>query len=136
MNSEPITEQQWLGNEQRTGKDHMTVTEILNSRGSLEAAAAVTDALEGAVFAEADALADMKRAFRPFRSAFWSTAEKEWEYTYPRAGVRFRADGRAQLRIWLDPTLPDPVQGGACETLAEACNLGAMIVHFARQASA
>jgi hypothetical protein len=80
---------------------------------------------------EAAALADMKRAQRPFDRP---RVEPKQGWEFPRAGVRLRADGRAQLRIWLDPTMPDPVQGGACSTPAEAFDLGAMIVQFARDA--
>lgn len=81
---------------------------------------------------EANALADMKRARRPFDRP---QVEPKQGWEFPRAGVRLRADGRAQLRIWIDPTLADPIQGGACENYVEACALGGMIVHHARAAA-
>lgn len=80
---------------------------------------------------EAALLAGMKRALRPFPRP----AAEPLAGSYPRAGVRIRPDGRFQLRIWLDPTLPDPVHGGPCETLAEAVNLGALICSYARDAA-
>jgi hypothetical protein len=81
---------------------------------------------------EAALIAGMKRALAPFPRP---AAEPKQGWEFPRAGVRRRPDGRYQLRIWLDPTLPDAVQGGACETLPEAYNLGAMICQYARDAA-
>lgn len=107
-----ITEQQWLGN----------------------AGAPIDQALIDDLTArEAAALADMKRALRPFDRP---RLEPKQGWEFPRAGVRRRDDGRWQLRIWLDARgLWDPIQGGACETRTEAFNLGAMLIQFARDAA-
>lgn len=122
------TEQAWLGNESK-GRPGTTRTieigTVRRPRSSAIAARAIS---------EADLIAGMKRALRPFRRP---TAEPKQGWEFPRAGIRRRPDGRYQLRIWLDPMMtPDPVQGGACETIAEAYELGAMICHYARQAAA
>jgi hypothetical protein len=69
---------------------------------------------------------DLERAQQPFDGAFYYTRP------FPRAGVRRRADGRFQVRIWIDPVTPDPVQGGAVESLAEAVEFGAMIAGYGR----
>lgn len=95
------TEQEWLGNDRPAPADPAA------ARRSREAAG------------EAALLAGMKRALKPFPPAA----------VYPRAGVRLRPDGSYQVRIWLDPTLPDPTYVGKVDTVAEACNLGTM---FAR----
>ncbi len=84
---------------------------------------------------EAELVRGMGRALRPFPSAQFSAADTEWEFRYPRAGVRRRPDGRFHLRIWLNSTEFDPIQGGPQETLLEALNLGAMICHYAREAA-
>jgi len=116
-----LTEQEWLGNDAGPA----VVYTYADPRPTLEQIAA-------RAISEADLIRGMRRALRPFPRP---AAEPKQGWGFPRAGVRLRPDGRYQLRIWIDPTLPDPVQGGACETLAEAYNLGAMICQYARDAA-
>lgn len=145
MTTEPQTEQEWLGNSfafraeprlfnlldigprfplvpERTG--HLIEGPRIPGRLAPEPSAAALAAGEAAL------MAGMKRALKPFPVP----AGVGWYGRYPRAGVRIRPDGRFQLRIWLDPSLPDPVHGGPCETLAEAVNLGALICSYSRAA--
>ncbi|UVF61160.1 hypothetical protein SEA_AOKA_37 [Arthrobacter phage Aoka] len=131
MTTETTTEQEWLGNNSFAFRAEPRMFECLDigprfplgpDPDAEQAAAARRAAGEAAL------LAGMKRALRPFPRLADSPV-------YPRAGVRIRPDGRFQVRIWLDPTLPDPVQGGPCETLAEACNIGALICSYARDAA-
>lgn len=116
------TEQQWLGNDPQAA-----LSGVVRNIGHHDRAR------PSAVVTEAALIAGMRKALKPFPRP---TAEPKQGWDFPRAGVRLRPDGRYQLRIWLDPTLPDPVQGGACETLTEAYNLGAMICQYARAGAA
>lgn len=131
------TEQEWLGNDAGdTGKGQAVQLEQLKGSGPALTIEQIATPEQIRAITEADLIRGMRLALRPFPSAHYSTAERPWAHTYPRAGVRRRPDGRWHLRIWLDATLPDPIQGGACETRVEAMDLGAMICQFARQAAA
>lgn len=153
--AQDLTEQQWLGNENRARRGsalaELDRAEAAGVRqighpdrvrpagdglGSPWLQSALADpraqAAAAEAITEADLIRGMRKALRPFDRP---AAEPKQGWDFPRAGVRLRPDGRYQLRIWLDPTLPDAVQGGACETLVEACNLGAMICQYARDAA-
>lgn len=82
--------------------------------------------------AEAAALADMKRVLQPFPEP---RVEPKAGWKFPRAGVRLRADGRAQLTIWNAPGERDAILGGTCGSRTEAFDLGWMKVQYARQAA-
>ena len=116
-----LTEQEWLGNAPQPA-----LSGVVRNIGHYDRAR------PSAIVTEAALIAGMRKALRPFAPP---AAEPKQGWDFPRAGIRLRPDGRYQLRIWIDPTLPDPVQGGACETLAEAYNLGAMICQYARDAA-
>jgi hypothetical protein len=85
-----------------------------------------TPAQIGAI-SEAEAIRVMRRAIRPFHVP---------GATYPRAGVRLRADGRWQVRIWLDPTLPDPSPDTVCDALPAAVEFGGLLAGLGRRAAA
>lgn len=121
------TEQEWLGNPRPPAP--------MPRRGYwIQTADNLTAGQAARAITEAELIKGMKQALKPFRRP---NVEPKQGWEFPRAGIRRRPDGKYQLRIWLDPELtPDPIQGGACESIAEAYNLGAMICHFARQSAA
>ena len=141
------TEQEWLGNGPQPGigvfsrpaEPYLALRALAGYRPEFGTAGAISlDQIatpeQIRAISEAGLIRGMKQAMKPFRRP---NVEPKQGWDFPRAGIRRRPDGRYQLRIWLDPMMtPDPVQGGACETIAEAYDLGAMICHYARQNAA